>query len=560
MQQMVPHNAVIPSTTSISNSMLELKASYEAARETKFLHPPDDMPRHGVGADYHTRIETDWWYMLEFARHIERNDPVVPQGVSRFACNVVQDGYKFMPETGVDSADRLLEERWQSWASDDNRQGVDFAMNSTWNEIERLSVRRSVFDGDIGMNPTMDGRLQVLEAHRIRSPMLRVGSQIRRRRYVTHGVEKNRKDQVVRYWVTPDELTDQSPLFGFSSQVRHAERGVMAWQFDSITGRNEPGFFHYYMPWRFNQSRGVTPLAPVLNTVGMHGDVQFAKLVQQQMASYVAFIHNVPMTVGENYSAPGYEEEYCPATGDLIKKSPDLSPGAEYWSQYPGETIQGFSANIPNQEFFSHAKMLLTFIALNLNMPLILFLLDATETNFSSWRGTVDMAKLQFKEFQRAHAARLHRPVYRWQLRRWLRQDSGLRRVYQVIGEDLFRHSWQFPGWPYVEPLKDVQADAAEIAANLNSPRRIAARRKLDYGEVIRETCEDRAMLIRCALDQAQELNSHPYIVSNPDEKITWREISHPVMPDGLQMQILDKNADSSRERDEEPTTSGAAA
>jgi capsid protein len=156
---------------------------------------------------------------------------------------------------------------------------------------------------------------------------------------------------------------------------------------------------------------------------------------------------------------------------------------------------------------------------------------------------------MSFKEFQRQHSAKLHRPVMRWKIRRWLRQDKGLLRAFETLGEDLFKHSWQFPGWPYIEPLKDVQADAAEIAANLNSPRRVAARRKLDYDVIISETCADRAALIECALDKAAELNAHPYIVANEDEKVTWREISHPVMPDGLQMQILDKNAQSSDER-----------
>lgn len=546
-----------PSSDSICTALADMRSSYEASRETKFLQPPPDMPRFGVGADYHTRIEQDFWYMLEFARHIERNDPVVPQGVARFACNIVQDGYCYKPETGVDVFDRLLKERWLEWSSDDNRSRVDFHMKSTWNEIERLTVRRIVFDGDIGLNPTRDGRLQPLEAHRIRSPLYRVGSQYRRRRYVVHGVEQNRQDQVVRYWVNPDEHAGHGLFAGRDYSGK--ERGVMAWEYDPLTERNEPNFFHLYMPHRFNQTRGVTTLAPVLNTVGMHGDVQFAKLVQQQMASYVAFIHEVPFS-SQDYVPPEQELVFCRESGQMVRKAPDLSPGAEYWGQYPGEQIKPFSAAIPNAEFFDHAKLLLTFISLSLGMPLILFLLDAGETNFSAWRGAFDMAKLQFKEFQRLHSSRLHRQVFRWKMRRWMRQDAGLRRAYSVLGDELMRHSWQFPGWPYVEPLKDVQADAAEIAANLNSPRRIAARRKLEYSEVIKETCEDRAELILHALDAAAELNRHPYIVANQDEKVTWREISHPVLPDGLQMQILDKNDESSEERSPKSAGEGAGA
>ena len=223
------------------------------------------MPTFGVGADYHTRQEQEFWYLLEFARHIERNDPVVSQGVSRFACNTVQGGYTYMPDSGVDWVDRLLKERWLTFADDDNRSNVDYSMRCNWHDVERLSARRIVFDGDMGVNPMADGRLQLLESHRVRSPLYSIGTQIRRRRFVIHGVEQNRKDQVVRYWASPDETGGA----GLRNRGVSSSKGIMAWEFDPITERNEQNFFHLFVPWRFNQSRGVTPLAPVLNTAGM---------------------------------------------------------------------------------------------------------------------------------------------------------------------------------------------------------------------------------------------------------------------------------------------------
>ena len=36
---------------------------------------------------------------------------------------------------------------------------------------------------------------------------------------------------------------------------------------------------------------------------------------------------------------------------------------------FPGESLKGFSPNVPNPEFFQHAKLILTILASNLDLP-----------------------------------------------------------------------------------------------------------------------------------------------------------------------------------------------
>ena len=124
------------------------------------------------------------------------------------------------------------------------------------------------------------------------------------------------------------------------------------------------------------------------------------------------------------------------------------------------------------------------------------------------------------------------------------------------MGEAFFNHEWDFPAWPYVEPLKDIQADSMEIATTLNSPRRVAARRNLDFETIVQEKCADEEKLISCAMQVAEKINNTPYVQANPDERVTWREVAHPQLGNGLQMQILDKNSASSNERSEKETAS----
>src|SRR5690606_1028361 len=102
------------------------------------------------------------------------------------------------------------------------------------------------------------------------------------------------------------------------------------------------------------------------------------------------------------------------------------APGIEYTGA-PGEKLTGFSPNIPNAEFFEHARLILTFVAINLDMPLQMLLLDATATNFSGWRGAFDQAKIGFRQIQSWLLKRFYAPVYEWKLRQWIAEDPAIR-------------------------------------------------------------------------------------------------------------------------------------
>jgi len=526
---------VLPTVSDITGSMTDMRSQYAASQPSKWLDRPDDMPSQGAGANWHFRDESRYYYMLEMARHIENEDPAVSQGISRFVDNVVKGGYTYVPETGVDSIDRLLKERWLTWTDDDNQQGVDLRRLHNWRTFEDLTARRILVDGDMGVSPITDGRLQAFEAHRIRGPngsMSRVASM----RSIVHGVEQNQRDQVIRFWLTrnEDDGFGLRRLNSFSRDVK----GVRAWSMDDVTGQLEKNFFHLYNPKRFSQSRGVTAFHAVLNTAGMHADLQFATLVRAQLSAYIGFVHDIPLTAAD-YEPPDDDEVIDPVTGTRRRKGPDMFAGSSWYPDYAGEKIVPFTANVPNTEFFDHSKMLLTFIATSIGMPLILFLLDASETNFSSWRGAVDQFKISAERYQTMHAAAFHRPVVRFKQRQWLRQDRGFRSFFDIDGPAFFNHTWRFPKWRHVQPVEDVKAEVMELGNLLDSPRGIASRHNRDLDRIIRETCEDRSEAIRCGLDHVAELNRHPYVIENPQETVTWREVMPLPLSDNAQMQLL---------------------
>jgi capsid protein len=505
-----------------------MKSSYEAAKVNRFRARPKGIIQAGSGADYHIQSELDYFYMIELSRHLFNNDQIVGQGVETLVANVIQEGFDVDPETGDPDVDSELKDRFNAWAIDP--QQCDWEGEKTWCEQQEIACIAAIRDGDIFANPLRDGSLQYFEAHRCRTPQ---GQAISGDRWIIHGVEKNLTGRRARYWITKNEVDGFRFTFPKNDMV-----AFPAYVKDPLTARNERGIIHTYFGKSFSQSRGVPKLIRVTTTAGMHDDVQFATLVKQQVAACLTFIRELPLGV-QTMPQPDtelFDDPYSTTGGQQRLRR--LSPGAEYASRVPGETIKGFTPGIPSNEFMNHSRMLLTFIAVNLDLPLILLLMDAGETNFSGWRGAMDQAKLKFRKFQKRFAEKYHNEVYRWKVRQFIRESATLRAAYGRMGEEIFACRWNFPQWPYIEPLKDASADLLIMRNGLSSPRRVLKGRNLEHEDVARETCEDNALVVRYAMDKAMELNQHPLVAQNESERVSWREIARAPLADGFQLSI----------------------
>src|SRR5690606_13659604 len=142
-----------------------------------------------------------------------------------------------------------------------------------------------------------------------------------------------------------------------------------------------PLVLQLYEPSRFSQTRGVTALAPVSETIGIHDDLQFATLVKAQMGALIAILRERSsewMPLGQG----GLGELSHEQVHGSIRAIEGVSAGLDVAGE-PGETLKMFSANVPSPEFFPHAALVLTFVAINLDLPLAVLLLDPSRTNFS---------------------------------------------------------------------------------------------------------------------------------------------------------------------------------
>jgi lambda family phage portal protein len=428
---------------------------------------------------------------------------VVGQGITRLVDHVIRGGMQLECVTGDDELNKELATRFNEWAGTPrqcDRQGRD-----SLTRMAKLAMRHVIVDGDISILPLQDGSLEFLEAHRLRTPK-------NTKKNVIHGVECDQCLRPERYWFTKEDV---------STSVAVQKVGDTL-QYEAWTKELEPNVLHLMDVRRKSQTRGVSAMAPIFNAIGMHDDIEFAKLVQAQIVSCFAIIRT---------RAEGAFNVDAPATGAVttetqrdgtVRTLQGIAPGMEITGA-EGEAISGFSPNTPNAEFFDHAMLILGFIAINLGIPLVVMLLDPRQSNFSSWRGAMDAAKPGFQRLIDMMVDGFYTPVYRWKVRQWLAEDPQLRAKAARAEINIFKHRWISPRIPYIEPNKDAQADISIVDGLLNSRREQLAGRGLDIDDIDRQIIDDNTRLIFSAAQAAKGL------VEQGVEDVTWRDILRPV-------------------------------
>ena len=493
-----------------------LRSDYNAARQTRFRRRLTGVNSAGSGSDYHYRRESDYLRMLELARAVDRNDPVVGQGISRLIANVLQDGIRLDPRTGNPELDAAISQRYQDWSEDPYQ--CDSTGQHSLHDLAALGMRATIVDGDIFFLPLLSGELQAIEAHRVRTPQ---GT----KRNVIHGVLLDDQRRRLEIWITKDDIDPLTPVKRVRDMLRIPAHDALG----------DPNVFQLYLPKRITQTRGVSAMAPVVDQIGMHDDIQFARLVQQQLVSCFAIIREMapdstPFGGDKNQKGAQTTEVQADSSTRLIE---GVAPGMEIFGK-PGESIKGFTPNVPNAEFFEHAMMILTFISINLDLPVAVLLLDPSRTNFSGWRGAMDQARLGFRRLQRFMINRFYRPIYRWKLQQWIADDAEFRRMATRVGDEIFAHAWHPPTWKYIEPLKDASADLLRLRNGLVSPRALYAERGRDIEDVRREIIEDNTASVIAAKKAAAKINA----LKLDKQPVHWQQILSLPAPSGLTINV----------------------
>lgn len=500
--------------TTVVSAMESLRADFAAAKSSRYRRSRS-VPGMGAGADYHVRSDADYLRMMEIARDMDRNDIAIGRLLDVAALNTLQQGIRPEFDTGDVETDALVKQDWEAWA-DTPECTLDGAMN--YSELEALCFRSMLLDG--GCYPILtesDGRprIQTMEAHRLRTPQRTV-------RNIKLGVQTDSLGRVTHYWFTKVDIDGRTPVkVGDMRQVAATDEDGLARVLPIIKRK------------RVSQTVGITALAPMIETAAQFEDIQFSKLVQSQIASCLTFIEKVPAEYAGRPEPTQTGPRTLETQSDGSTRVVDgLSPGLMLRTP-PGGEIQGFSPGIPNPEYFPHVRLTLTLLTINMGVPLCIFMLDGSETNFSGWRGAIDQARIGWRQNQRLMVARFHEPIWKWWVRYFIAERAEIlgKRLEQLKPPEQWAR-FNPPGYPYIQPVEDAKAFALRIQTNQSSLRREHAQIGSKWDDVSQELVDDRGDLIVKAIIRADEINA-----KYKNAGVSWRELA------GVEVKPLDTAA-----------------
>ena len=463
----------------------QARADYRMSKQSRFVKRKTGLPSGGGTGDFHIRNETDYYRDIEKARDMDRNDVVAGQMLDRLSINIIQEGFAVDPKTGDKQLDLDLKQRWNEEACDPD--ATDIAGEQCFHDLEYQVCRSSFRDGDCAVIGVSGGVYQFLESHVIQTQSDKPDTVL--------GITINEYRKKLSLWVSQDS-TDPSN----TRKLDEVE----------VKFRDEDGMrqvFHVYNPKRTTLTRGVTAFAPIFEQAGMLEDINFSKLVQQQIVSCFAVFRqqaagsSLPSVDGSY----GSQTEETTSTGET-RLLEGIAPGMEIVGA-AGETLEGFSPNVPNSEYFEQVQLIMRLMSTALGVPLMVLLLDASQTNFSGWRGAIDEARKGFRYHQNNLIKRFHKPAYCWKLKQWAAEDPSLNKALNDKSINLYGHVWNPPAWNYIEPMKDATSDLLRLQNSLISPRRLHQERGRDFTDVYKETVEDNFESVQYAIQRAKELS-----------------------------------------------------
>lgn len=310
---------------------------------------------------------------------------------------------------------------------------------------------------------------------------------------IVMGVELDRYNKPVTYWFT-DLSTARSDTY--PSGPRRI--GIPASE-----------IIHGYDPERVNQSRGVPWASSVMYLLNMLGHYWEAEVGAARAESErLGFLRS---DLGDP------DNGITPADPQGLEIE---SEATHYVGLPPGVTVDIPTVNHPTTAFGEFSRAMLKGIAGGLGVSYASLASDLTEVSYSSIRYGALEEREYYRELQNWVIESFLSPVFE----AWFKMavlSGEIRLPFGVSPETAMVHEWEPRGFPWVDPLKDVQAQVTAIQAGLDTRSRVMAERGLNFQDNAKALKEEQDLLKALGLElgEPKEKQEEPKKDEAKDEK-----------------------------------------
>jgi len=379
------------------------------------------------------------------SRQLDERNGIATGLLNRCVDNVIGSGIRPQAGSSSESWNKKAEELFNDWSSRADVRGL----GDLYSYLQPLWFREYLVGGDCGIILLKDGSLQTVDADAISTPIKMSGQS-----NINDGVEMDNLGKPVRFWVQNGDKTKHKAIsahdFIYYPHIRTV-RGT----------RGEPAF--HQTDKYFDQ---------------IDGSIE-AVVMASQMAAMFGLLIKSEGDIGTLTSLPTTSD----ARG-TSKPAMDLEP-AMIKHLMPGESIEQIKPEHPGTNYPEFISLILRLVGLPLGLPLELVLLDFSQTNFSSARASLIQAQRTFKNHQNSFRKTILERIWRWRISKFMKEGL-LPNI-----KDAFSHRWITPGWPYIDPDKEMQANMLAIDAGLSTLSITAAGLGYDYEELLAQRAKE---------------------------------------------------------------------
>jgi lambda family phage portal protein len=404
--------------------------------------------------------------LRDYSRQVAMNNPEYRRVLSAFVSLALGDGMRPQARTSDAQWNRRAEALYQQWASG----RVEATGELSAGILQRQLLYEALEAGDVGVQLTEEGYLLVVESELIGDP-----SKPQR--------EERRNEDGEVVGTLFDGVEVDAVGFPIAYHVgRYADDGGTV-RFDRPLRIPASSFALLRLPGRFSTTRGVIPFAHLLDRVEDLAEyIAWSLIAAKVSATLVAAVTtNNPTDLWRDVQEATVNAETGSSDGSGVDLFAvygsdrsnlgvtDQRPGG-VWYLRPGESVNTIASNQPNSIFEPFTKAVMRSLAYGANLPYGVVSLDFSGANLTTMKAELLFAERETeaaREVMRRFLAR----VWRWLVVRWVRDG---RLAYRA---DMFAHSWNHAGIGWLDPVREVQADALASDKLLETHRDSLGRR-----------------------------------------------------------------------------------
>ncbi len=426
-------------------------------------------------------------YVKKFTKLL-KNNVVGSAGIQLQARPLRNDG------STIDKIDaQTTEDAWKEWGK---KGSPDVTGTKSWWDVSRECICTVANDGELLLRKHHGTQfnkfgfaIELLDAELLDTQDNRTLSNGNQ---VVMGVELNSFRKPVAYWLTTHTNKLQDTYLNNNARRERVPA-------DQI--------IHAFIPDFVWQTRGVPWYVTAMFRLGMLGGYEEAAVVAARLAaSSMGFMETSEDAEDAQYEGDGEQDD----NGDYLE---DAEPGS-FRQLPPGVTLAEWDPNQPNTNYKDFVKSVLRGVASGLGVSYVSLASDLEGVNFSSIRQGVLDEREMWKELQKWLIESVITPIFEeWLSVSLLNQaitNPGGSPVKPQFLKKLSRVTWQARRWPWVDPLKDSQANQNDINERLRSRSDVIRESGRDPEEVWKEIAEENKTLLELGIPPVAAVKTEP--------------------------------------------------